>query len=233
MIEKLSWDSEKFQLEIGKFQANEKEDLNRFLLSDKSAFDLIYIFCSPALSQSESDWFSNQNLSLLDRRQNFIRQVPDDERIETDPKIRPVSSLSDELLDLAFQSGTHSRFKTDKRLDPGIFKMLYRTWITRSVNKEIALEVFGYFEGETLVGLITYGIKNNAGDVGLISVDSSQRGKGLGKKLINRVIAQTQKDGLNTLTVATQGLNTGAIGFYQSCGFRVAGEVDVYHFWTI
>ncbi len=232
MIEKLSWDSEKFHLEIGKFHATEKEDLQWFLSADKSAFDLIYIFCSPALSKSESAWFSEHNLPLLDRRQNFIRQVPANEHIEIDSNIRSVSSLSDKLLDLAFQSGSHSRFKVDKRLEPGIFDMLYRTWITRSVNKEIALEVFGYFDGETLVGLITYGIKNNAGDIGLISVDSSQRGKGLGKRLINRVIAQTQKDGLQTLTVATQGLNTGAIAFYQSCGFRVSDEVDVYHFWT-
>jgi dTDP-4-amino-4,6-dideoxy-D-galactose acyltransferase len=232
MIEKLQWDSEKFQLEVGKFNAQTPEDLQQFTAAEKSAFDLIYIFCPPTLSKSESNWFSGQKLSLLDRRQNFTRKVSADEFIETDPHIQPVSELSDKLLDLTFQSGSHSRFKTDNRLDPGIFEMLYRTWITRSVNKEIAKEVFGYFEGDTLLGLITYGVKNNSGDIGLIAVDGSQRGKGLGKKLIHQVIARTQKDGFDSLTVATQGLNTGAIHFYQSCGFRVTDEMDVYHFWT-
>lgn len=111
MIEKLQWDSEKFGLEIGKFQALDKQDLIRFSGMDKSDFDLIYIFCSPSLSESERAWFSEHKLSLLDRRQNFKRPVLANEKTETNPNIRPVSSISAKLLDLTFQSGSHSRLK--------------------------------------------------------------------------------------------------------------------------
>ncbi len=231
-IEKLDWDSSHFQLKVGKFSASKTADLQAFERLDKSAFDVIYIFCLPGFSEQEKVWFEKKELRLMDRKQVFAMDIPPEAASDEEPCIQSVDSLSESVLDLAFQSGVYSRFHVDKQFSPNIFKMLYSTWITRSVNREIAKEVFGYFENGKLLGFITYGHKNGSGDIGLLAVADGQRGKGIGKKLVKKVMEATRSDGFSSLQVATQGLNTNAISFYKNCGFEVAEELDIYHYWT-
>jgi dTDP-4-amino-4,6-dideoxy-D-galactose acyltransferase len=232
MIEQLSWDSNHFGLRVGRMNLANQADLEAFEIAPKSDFHLIYLYCSPAFSQAHAAWFKDKALSLMDRKQILAMKMSDFQGNANEVGLKEISEMSPKLLDLAFQSGIYSRFKIDTRFSPEIFELLYKTWVARSVSREIASHVFGYFEEENLLGFITYGPKNGAGDIGLLAVDDGQRGKGIGRKLVDRVISQTQADGFEQLTVATQGLNQNAIRFYQSCGFQVAEETDFYHYWV-
>ena len=55
----------------------------------------------------------------------------------------------------------------------------------KSVNKILSSEVLIYIEGQEIMGFVTLVIHNDIGSIGLIAVDEYQRGKAIGKKLVN------------------------------------------------
>ncbi len=139
--------------------------------------------------------------------------------------------LIPELESLAFQSGEYSRFRVDKSFSQEAFEKLYRTWILRSIRKEIADQVFvAKFSGR-VVGMITLAIKNDIGIIGLFAVDKNGRGQGIGKALIAKSIEFFKSRGIKMAKVVTQGANSGACKFYKSCGFYEVASQPLIHFW--
>lgn len=70
--------------------------------------------------------------------------------------------------------------------------------------------------------LVTY--KVLAGYRGLIEdvvVDADQRGKGIGKKLMNKLLEQAKEIGLNEILLFSGHHRTAAISLYKSMGFTV------------
>jgi len=57
-----------------------------------------------------------------------------------------------------------------------------------------------------------------------IAIDESQRGKGLGRKIIKKVIEKAKKKGFKRVVLDADVRNTGAIKLYESIGFKTFDE---------
>jgi ribosomal protein S18 acetylase RimI-like enzyme len=70
------------------------------------------------------------------------------------------------------------------------------------------------------LGFVTLKLNDKYGQIGLIAVDKSHRGKSIGKKLIFAGINLVKSKGIKNLQVPTQKSNTGACRFYLNIGFE-------------
>jgi len=102
------------------------------------------------------------------------------------------------------------------------------------LQREITAGVsfWGAYEGDALLAVM--GLQNVA-DVALIRhayTLTTQQGRGIGKALLNHVVALAERP----LLIGTWAAATWAIGFYQSQGFRVLGKQKdelLRRYWTI
>jgi len=136
-----------------------------------------------------------------------------------------------ELEDLAVQSGEYSRFAADPNIPHSKYIALYKTWITHSVTKKLAHEVLVIRENKHIVGMITLGENNGRGDIGLIAVNSKQRGKKYGQKLIYAAQQWFVQNEYRFGQIVTQEKNTPACNLYKKCGYSVEKIEYFYHFW--
>jgi len=136
-----------------------------------------------------------------------------------------------ELEELAVLSGACSRFALDPRIPRDKVAALYRTWMNRSLAKEMASEVLVIREGSSVVGVVTLGEKNGRGDIGLIAVDAGHRGRRYGEKLVRAAQKWFIENGYARGQVVTQGKNLPACRLYAGCGYSVEKVEYFYHFW--
>jgi len=142
-----------------------------------------------------------------------------------------ISMQLSDLEDLAIQSGEYSRFAIDPQIPEEKFEMLYKTWINRSLHREIAREVLVIQEAGQVVGMVTLGDKEGRGDIGLIAVDTCCRGKKYGETLVRAAQKWFIKNGYEFGQVVTQGRNIAACNLYKKCGYSVEKVEYFYHFW--
>ena len=140
-------------------------------------------------------------------------------------------TVSEDLIQLAIQAGLYSRFRIDPQMDQKKFRELYTLWVVNSCNKKLAQAVLVIRDHERCVAMVTVGEKNGYGDIGLVAVAASQRGKGYGQKLIRAVQTWFVQHGYTTSQVVTQGDNIAACKLYEKCGYTQASLEYYYHFW--
>ncbi len=147
--------------------------------------------------------------------------------------ISPYNSAEPEeaLIQLAIASGDYSRFKSDKKFGDESFKKLYTMWITDSVNKKIAREVFVSRYQNDLTGFISVGEKNDTGVIGLVAINEKYRGVGIGNMLMEYTLSWFNKNGFNKVEVATQKENKAACSLYEKFGFKPEKIFNYFHFW--
>ena len=135
------------------------------------------------------------------------------------------STLDEELINLAYLSGSYSRFKIDPRLQNHEFEKLYTQWISSAFEKEQVLIA------PHQAGMVTYAVKNEQGRIGLIAVSEKYQGKGWGKKLVKAAEYIAKQEGAKEMLIPTQQTNISACKLYQSLGYTPAQQVYVYHWW--
>jgi dTDP-4-amino-4,6-dideoxy-D-galactose acyltransferase len=141
------------------------------------------------------------------------------------------SMPTSDLESLAVQSGEYSRFSVDPNVPKAKFQELYKIWIRKCLEKEIADEVLVIREGESVVGMVTLGDKNGKGDIGLVAVDRKCRGRKYGEMLVRGAQTWFLRNGYKLGQVVTQGENLSACNLYRKCGYSVAKVEYFYHFW--
>ena len=152
--------------------------------------------------------------------------------------------VSDCLKELAVESGVYSRFNTDESLSKEGFRAMFTMWLSNSLNRSLADEVFvihdrlagGGGAGEEELGFIT--VKKttaNIVNIGLLAVSTSHRRKGLAHALLSRAVLwaleEVGGDPAAMLTVVTQGSNRPACECYEKFGFSLSSVQDIYHCW--
>jgi dTDP-4-amino-4,6-dideoxy-D-galactose acyltransferase len=226
MIKKLEWDTNFFGIKVGEVCVTDSVDFN--LLKN---FDLIYIKSEVKLTAIPKE----ANVSFEEQRVEFIKDLIQENEI-IDSNIFSLEQLSsvniEELYDLAFESGKHSRFKLDKKLNHR-FHDLYRSWIDQTVNHNFDTNMFIYVIKNQIVGFITFKIDKvtQAGKVGLIAVNSNFQGKGIGKKLIFATENFCKTISIKSLTIPTQLDNEPACLFYKKIGYNICNILNVKHVW--
>lgn len=228
MIEYLDWDSSHFGIKVGNLFLNERvvPDLTSIINQAKSEdYDLVYLKGATISEENLSD-----SVVLADKKMIYLKEIS---REETTPDSHVTSwlnhSLDVDLLSLALQSGSYSRYYTDKRMPLHIFLTLYQTWISNSLNGTIATDVLVYKHDNNIVGLLSYKIKQDRVVIGLVDVDRKMKGKGIGRKMMQTLFSLFPIG--TKVEVATQKDNVEACRFYERNGFGIESVTNIYHIW--
>jgi dTDP-4-amino-4,6-dideoxy-D-galactose acyltransferase len=221
---RLDWDSKCFGYEVGKLVVDHQESFYPEALPVLTkGFRLVYVFSKQALAMKF------KNLYLADKRmimKRFTsRQTGDFINIGSYS-----GGMTEQLLNLAFESGKFSRFKTDKAFKNNEFFKLYSEWIRKSVNRTIADDLFVSGKVNEIQGFITIIIKGVVAQIDLIAVDRKYRGLGIGSALIKYAINQAQTLGCLKIKVITQYKNRTAIDLYEKNGFELTDMIYIYHY---
>lgn len=136
------------------------------------------------------------------------------------------------LKEIARSSHHDTRFFKDQNFDPKLAGDLYARWIERDFEKNTLLVCDSFDSPGTPCGYISCEqTANGEGRIGLIAVEHSQRGKGLGLRLVDSSLKWFSESSISTVRVATQGTNVSALRMYERSGF-VTAEVRLwFHRW--
>jgi ribosomal protein S18 acetylase RimI-like enzyme len=77
-------------------------------------------------------------------------------------------------------------------------------------------KIIGYILGEPM--------KGNLANLGLLTVDSNFRGKGVGRKLVEVFRKKCDEKGLKYLLIYAPKFNSKTVEFYKKCGFKEGKE---------
>jgi dTDP-4-amino-4,6-dideoxy-D-galactose acyltransferase len=232
----LKWDSDFFNFKIAALHANVLTDnqIQIFQELSKHNYKLVYLISANELSGIKA--LTNvRSCDLVDIKLTYQIKLDFFEKNNIFDKHIEICDIKEvknqKIRELAFQSGKHSRFYTDKNFNPNRYYDLYQIWIEKSINRDIADEVFIYKEKNEILGFITISKYDSFGKIGLIAVDTNSRGKGIGKKLIDSAAQYLIQNNIYFMNVATQEANTSGCTFYEKCGFILNKSEYYYHIW--
>jgi dTDP-4-amino-4,6-dideoxy-D-galactose acyltransferase len=233
----LTWDSKLFGYKVGVISlvgSSPQEELEAIIrLGKADDYKLIYIKNSYIFHHVNCST-GNIHLFLADEKITYSRSVEtiQNEVIPSFIRLYNHTKPNEELISLALQSGLHSRYAVDSNFKNKEFEKLYRIWIEKSVAKEIAKEVWvSQNQDHKITGFITLALKEDLVDIGLLAVDVNERGKSLGKKLIQTALVKASNWGKQKIQVVTQQRNNTACKFYEKCGFAPEKAEYIYHLW--
>lgn len=232
MIEQLTWDSKFLGLKTARIQHSESTTTASLLTqAQKQGYKLIYAFANE-MDFIDSTVLTDFNGQLVDQKVVFSRALNNNQTaICESVQAFNTQANSDELLELAYESGKYSRFKLDTKFKPDVFKRMYQLWIQNSINDEMADYVFVIRQENTTIGMVTLKLAGNTAQIGLIATAPNMQGKGLGRQLIQKCEQTALQGNCDTLQVPTQLHNHQAIAFYKACGFHIESITNIYHFW--
>lgn len=228
----LEWDSNFFGYKVAQIDSacTELQEIKKSLLFLKeSKFELVYLFSSTDFGKEMIiDEFSG---IFVDKKTLYKKEKLNN--FEVHEAVKPFQEImpTDEMYELAIQSGVYSRFKTDSNFKLDKFKQLYRLWMENSTKKLIADEVLVCKINNKIAGMVTLAKKNGFGKIGIIAVGENTRGTGIGKKLMQSTENWAISNNFDSIHVVTQGENLTACKFYESNGYKVAEVQYLYHFW--
>lgn len=231
MISRLSWDSDFFNLNVGKVliggsmdPASVKESL------DSTACDVVYVSMeNPTAERLER---IEEVAPLYDIKLTYQKRLQSCDSVEGIDKVVPYQDeLSDELLNLGLMSGEYSRFSVDPKFRP-YFNRLYKAWMLGSLSGTLADRVFVYLDQSRISGFITVAKETeDCGQIGLVAVHPDSRGKGVAKALLARVDDWLLGEGCKEIIVVTQEVNHPACRLYESWGYDIGSRIAICHYW--
>lgn len=232
---KLDWDSDFFGYPIGRINARQLNSHNLTQLVNEAragGFQLLYLFANPA-DQLSNESAKENKAKLADQKVTFriVNNKMEFACIDQHIIDYPTQQPSAKLVELSLQSGVYSRYKIDDHFKHNEFEKLYRAWIENSVSKKIADHTFVYIEDGKELGVVTAKLRPEGAQIGIIAVDEHTRGKSIGSKLMNHLLAVLKSKHIPLLDVATQVNNTNACNFYKKLGFEVHTLENIFHIW--
>lgn len=230
MIEELKWDSQFFGLKVGVSRfANDSE----WSHPELSKWDLVYFFVDPR--DQKANRILEEKALLADIKVTYSIKINHSAAAIHLPDTLSIynsSPLDDVVIGIGKQSGSYSRFNVDPDIPHQKFEELYSIWMKKSISREIADEVFVFRNKNKIIGgVITIGIKNGRGEIGILAVDESFRGQHVGTLLIQQSKKYCYEKKIPELQVVTQQKNLQACRFYEKCGFKAEDIINVYHYW--
>lgn len=102
--------------------------------------------------------------------------------------------------------------------------------IERRLAPDAARHLFGAFDGNELLGILSAGRETqpkvlHKASIRAVYVAASHRGKGVARQLLEHALAFTDAmDGLRQVTLTVTAGNAAAIALYESLGFKAYGQ---------
>ena len=238
----LEFDSKLFGVGVGRVSATELTDelaKNCCDWAGENSVKCLYYLCSASDSNS-IQIAQRHGFQLADVRLTFSISLPG---AHTDQPLESHSPVDIEvrhyrtgdlpaLLPIASTSYGDTRFYQDLRFNREACDRLYEIWLEKSCNG-YANAVFVADNGREPVGFITcHLMPDNAGNVGLVGVSDTAKGRGIGRALVQAALEWFTEQSRSYITVVTQERNVAAQKLYQRCGFSLQNTDLWFHRWS-
>lgn len=228
-VQALAWDSEFWGFPVGRLNATTLRRADWPAIEDSAqalGLRCLYFLADP--TDSESVVAAEAcGMHYADTRMTFSRKL---EATVFPMSVRPATADDIEVLvPLARVGHKDSRFFFDPGFDDLRCGDLYETWLRRSLDGFADQTLVAVHDGKP-VGYMTLH-KRQTGQVGIIAIDETARGLGLGRALIEAAHATYKEWGLAEASVVTQLRNIAAQRLYQANGYRIAEAGHWFHAW--
>ncbi|HRF96978.1 MAG TPA: GNAT family N-acetyltransferase [Aggregatilineales bacterium] len=231
----LEWDTNFFQRRIGRATVSELDNtLMQAILTwcDDNKIDCLYFLSHPEHAVTAQLLTAHQ-FDFVDIRMTLEKtNIQDQKPFTPDVKIRPhQESDIPRLKQIASQSYRASRFYFDTHFPNALCDQFYEVWIEKSCSGYADMVLVCEINNQP-AGFVTCSIKDGQGQIGLVGVDATTRGKGVGYQTLMASLQWFHDNNCQTIEVVTQGRNVTAQRLYQRCGFVTKSVELWYHFWT-
>lgn len=231
MIQLAEWDTVNFGFKVGSIFIN---NLNNFNLANikKEAKDKEYSLVYLKFNEKVNENLFRKERVFYEKRIFYgkIHDTPiyftNDYHIKSYKQL----SLTKDIYDLSFISGSFSRYKLDPMFPKHSFTTLYQKWIEQSVYTNFAKDVLVYEIDRKPIGLLTYTIEGSKSCIGLFAVNKNYRSQGIATKLL-QYYNQILPSDVKMMKVTTQGINKPAMSCYEKNGYNIINEQYIIHYW--
>lgn len=232
----LPWDSDFFGRRIARINGSylDAERLQRIIeWVEQESVECLYYLASADDTQSMY-LAEDAGMRFRDIRVTFERSLREYISPEPMPDLRlSIPADAKALTPLARNSHHDTRFFADPHFSEERCASLYEIWLKRSILDNYADAVFVAEIDDRPVAYVSCHLDHEAktGSIGILAVDESARGRGLGRHLVDRALVYMVSAGMQWATVVTQGRNIAAQRLYMRSGFLIQ-RMDVwYHWW--
>ena len=237
VCEYLNWDSEFFGRRIARVTARRLTSIaNIETWCDAHKIDCLYFLADSAdqrtarLAQENGFRFVDVRV-MLDVRTTNASTTGDSAAGITIQNA--VEADIDALKALARRSHRDTRFYFDGNFPVQRCDELYETWIEKSCRGWAKNVLVATNHGE-VAGYISCHVSSaGGGQVGLMAVSEKAQGKGVGTALVVKAVRWFSGEGIDRVSVVTQGRNVGALRLYQKCGFTMRSVELWFHRWPV
>jgi len=241
VCELLPWDSEFFHCRIGKLRGDTLNEADAREIEEWRRSERIHglYFLARASCPVTIQTAANHGFELVDIRVTLECSVPNprdlsNTQLPPKPDIRAARSEDLPALQaIARTAHRDSRFFSDPHFPRHKAEALYSTWIGLEYGGRAQRVWVAASSADEALGYLSCHLDstNQAGQIGLMGIDSRARGKGLGKSLVLTALQWFASHGGKEVTVVTQGKNIAAQRLYQRCGFVIRDLQLWYHKW--
>jgi dTDP-4-amino-4,6-dideoxy-D-galactose acyltransferase len=235
ICEYLEWDSQFFGRRIARVGAC---SLAKERLAEIEAWcslrriDCLYFLANSA-DKGTAELAQENMFRLVDIRVTFELQVEKSHRSDSS-NLGIRSAVENDipaLRTLARVGHRDSRFYYDGHFPQHLCNKMYETWIEKSC-RGWARNVFVAEEGGLIEGYLTCLLESSdQGQIGLVGVAEKAQGKGVGSQLLSRGVRWFAQQGIENISVVTQGRNVRAQRLYQKSGFVTRSVELWFHRW--
>lgn len=170
---------------------------------------------------------------FTDVRMTFAANVADRPTVPLGRGLRLArSSDRVRLAELARASHASTRFFHDPNFDDERCRDLYAQWMLSSLDGAADAVIVAEARG-TPVGYVTceFDAGEDSGRIGLIAVEPSSQGRGLGSALCEAALDWFASEGALSVEIVTQGSNVLAQRVFQASGARTVSTELWFHKW--
>jgi dTDP-4-amino-4,6-dideoxy-D-galactose acyltransferase len=237
----LDWDTQFFGFRIARVNGDTLtpesiQGLDKFCLQNQVR--CLY-FLSTIQEPTTTFLAEKHDFKWVDIRLTFEKMISGSSHLRTDDVSNKLFSIRlarktdiAALVEISRNSYIDSRFYFDTNFPRPRAEALYQTWIQVSCEGW-AQAVLVAEKDQIPVGYITCHIDQEkmVGNIGLVGVNSQVQGHGVGKTLVFNALDWFYTQGMDKVTVVTQGRNLPAQRLYQRCGFITQNIQLWYHKW--
>lgn len=238
LYQKLKWDSDFFNLNIGyisclRLTPNIEKHIKDFIREEK--IDMLEYRCNchdrTSVVTSEESGYSFVDIRLT--LQHYLLSQLEIDRLKGfsihKGKKRDIAKLQKIAADIYVAS----RYYFDENFDRSKVKEFYQGWVKKAVLGTFDDFTYVFYRKKGPIGFCTIKkMRTNAAKIGLFGLDTAYRGKGLSSVFLNAVLKKLkEEEKIGYVEVVTQGRNYAAQRLYQRCGFVTKSTELWYHKW--
>lgn len=237
-VETLAWDSEFFNLRIGRVREHRLHAQGmQTVLESCAAKKLECVYFLVDTDDSQTSRLAEDNgFHCVDIRLTLERSIRGYQpSFPASGQVHVRSWIEADLPALTQIAGSSyrlSRFYSDPCFSRQKCDELYETWIEKSCRGYADLVLTAEHDGAP-AGFITGHLREagKTGEIGLLGLHEAARGLGVGTQLVQAALIWFARQGAASCQVVTQGRNVAAQRLYQRCGFLSSSVQLWYHWW--